>query len=85
VPRNVCLLSVIEYDFLPKKATVFGRFLGRKTGHLVPENYDFMSLVWKAAVPIMKVVRLNASRKHSDWAIRAHGVGLAKIYNQIRK
>jgi hypothetical protein len=31
VPRYVCLLSATGYDFLPRKATIFGGFLEGKS------------------------------------------------------
>ena len=58
---------------------------GKVWGHLVPENHDLISLVWKAAVPMIKVVKLKASKTHNDWPIRAQGVGFEKTNSQIRK
>src|SRR6185369_7018490 len=48
-------------------------------------GYDLMSRAWKAAAPIRKVVRLNASKTSSEPITRSQGTGSAKIKSQARK
>jgi hypothetical protein len=62
-------------------------FLSRLTyGHGPPKaTYDLMSRAWNAAVPMRKVVRLKATKTHSDCTSCAQGMGWTYTLCQERK